>query len=159
MREGPRAQRFSRSVVPNDEREQYGALFDPVTGLPQWALLVDRTEVALARALRVSCKVAVCVLDDVQTDSDATPDVEHFVAQLRGNLRSDDTIGRIGDRTFVVVCNNIGREKDAGMVAQRLLENVDVECRVGVVLSRGGDDASSLLTTAVKQAMRTTPAE
>ena len=84
--------------------------------------------------------------------------VGHFVAQLRGNLRSDDTIGRIGDRTFVVVCNNIGREKDAGMVAQRLLENVDVECRVGVVLSRGGDDASSLLTTAVKQAMRTTPA-
>ena len=46
MREGPRAQRFSRSVVPNDEREQYDALFDPATGLPQWALLVDRTEVA-----------------------------------------------------------------------------------------------------------------
>ena len=107
----------------------------------------------------MSCKVAVCVLDDVQTDSDETPDVEHFVAQLRGNLRSDDTIGRIGDRTFVVVCNNIGREKDAGMVTERLLENVDVECRVGVVLSRGGDDASSLLTTAVKRAMRTTPAE
>ena len=106
----------------------------------------------------MSCKVAVCVLDDVQADTDATPTVGHFVAQLRGNLRSDDTIGRIGDRTFVVVCNNIGREKDAGMVAQRLLENVDVECRVGVVLGRGGDDASTLLTTAVTQAMRTTPA-
>jgi len=137
---------------------RYDALFDPATGLPHWALLIDRTEVALARALRVNCKVAVCVLDDVQADTAATPDVEQFVAQLRGSLRSDDTIGRIGDRTFVVVCNNIGRDKDAGMVAQRLLENFDVECRVGVVLSRGGDDASTLLTSAVKQAMRTASA-
>ena len=67
-------------------------------------------------------------------------------------------MGRIGDRTFVVVCNSIGREKDAGMVTQRMLENVDVECRVGIYSAAGGDDASSLLTTAVKQAMRTTPA-
>ena len=74
MREGPRAQRFNHSVIPNDERVQYDALFDPITGLPQWALLVDRTEVALARALRVSCKVAVCVLDDVQADTDAHSD-------------------------------------------------------------------------------------
>jgi GGDEF domain-containing protein len=145
-------------VIPNEERAQYEALFDPVTGLPQWALLLDRTEVALARAQRVNCKVAVCVLDDIRTDTGEPANVERFVATLRGKLRSDDTIGRVGDQTFVVVCNVIGRDKDAGLVAQRLLENVDVVCRVGVVQSRAGDDASTLLTTAIQQAMRITPA-
>jgi GGDEF domain-containing protein len=158
MREGPRVQRFTRSVIPNEERVQYEALFDAASGLPQWALLLDRTEVALARAQRVNCKVAVCVLDDVQTLSGEPPNVEQFVAALRGKIRSDDTIGRVAGQTFVVVCNDIERDKDAGMVAERLLENTDIVCRVGIVQSRGGEDASTLLTTAIQQAMRTSPA-
>jgi GGDEF domain-containing protein len=158
MREGPRVQRFTRSVIPNEERVQYEALFDSATGLPQWALLLDRTEVALARAQRVNSKVAVCVLDDLRTGSGEPANVEQFVATLRGRIRSDDTIGRVAEQTFVVVCNDIERDKDAGLVAERLLENIDVVCRVGVVQSRGGDDASTLLTSAIQQAMRTTPA-
>jgi GGDEF domain-containing protein len=97
----------------------------------------------------VNCKVAVCVLDDVQNESGEPPNVEQFVATLRGKLRSDDTIGRVGDQTFVVVCNEIERDKDTGMVAERLLENLGIVCRPGVVQSRGGDDASTLLTTAI----------
>jgi GGDEF domain-containing protein len=102
--------------------------------------------------------VAVCVLDDVQTLSGEPPNVEQFVAALRGKIRSDDTIGRVAGQTFVVVCNDIERDKDAGMVAERLLENTDIVCRVGIVQSRGGEDASTLLTTAIQQAMRTSPA-
>lgn len=151
-------QRLTGNVIPHDDCKQYEVLFDPVTGLPRWALLLDRTEVALARAQRVNRKVAVFVLDDVQTFSGAVPDMQRFVTMLRGKVRSDDTIARVTDRTFVIICNNIGRDKDAAMVAQRLVQNTDVVCRLGIALSSGGDDASSLLTNAVKQAVRTTPA-
>jgi GGDEF domain-containing protein len=157
MNEGPRV-RLSNSVVPSEERAQYEALFDPSTGLPTWALLLDRTEVALARAERVNRKVAVFALEGVETTSGSAPDVGRFVSTLRANLRSDDTIARVADRTFVVVCNNIGRDKDAVVVAQRLVQNSDVVCQLGIALSSGGDDAPTLLTAAIKQAMRTAPA-
>ena len=150
--------REASNVIPQGDREQYEALFDPLTGLPRWALLIDRTDVALARARRVNRKVAVFVLDDVKTSSGAAPDIERFVTKLRGNVRSDDTIARVADHTFVVVCNNIGRDKDAALVAQRLVQNTEVVCRLGISLSGDDEDASALLTSAVKQAMRTTPA-
>lgn len=158
MNEGPRVPRFTSSVIPDDERVQYEGLFDPLTGLPRWALLLDRTEVALARAQRVNRKVAVYVLADVQTYSGSTPNVERFVATMRSNLRSDDTIARVADQTFVAICNNIGRDKDAALVAQRLVQNTDVVCRLGIALSSGSDDAATLLSAAIKQAMRTSPA-
>ena len=150
--------REAGDVIPPGDREQYEALFDPLTGLPRWALLVDRTDVALARARRVNQKVAVFVLDDVKTSSGAAPDIDRFVTKLRGNVRSDDTIARVADQTFVVLCNNIGRDKDAALVAQRLVQNTEVVCRLGISLSNDDEDASSLLTGAVKQAMRSRPA-
>jgi GGDEF domain-containing protein len=150
--------REANNVIPQGDREQYEALFDPLTGLPRWALLIDRADVALARARRVNRKVAVFVLEDVKTSSGAAPDVERFVTMLQANVRSDDTIARVADQTFVVVCNNIGRDKDAALVAQRLVQNTEVVCRLGISISGDDGDASSLLTSAVQQAMRTTPA-
>jgi GGDEF domain-containing protein len=158
MKEERRVQGFDNNVVPSEDRAQYDALFDPQTGLPRWALVLDRTEVALARAQRVNRKVAAYALDDVQTHSGSTPDVGRFVSMLRDQLRSDDTIGRVAEQTFIVVCNNIGRDKDAALVAQRLVQNADVVCRLGIALSSSGDDAATLLGTAIRQAMRTTPA-
>jgi GGDEF domain-containing protein len=151
-------QRVTSSVIPSEDCAQYEALFDPATRLPRWALLLDRTEVALARAQRVNRKVAVFVLDDVQSFSGALPDMARFVVALQGKVRSDDTIARVAERTFVVVCNNIGRDKDAALVAQRLVQHTDVVCRLGIALSGAGDDAPTLLSSAVKQAMRTSPA-
>lgn len=151
-------QRLTSDVIPPDDFKQYEGLFDPKTGLPRWALLLDRTEVAIARAQRMNRKVAVFVLDDVKTRGGAVPDVQRFVAFLRSKVRSDDTIARVADQTFVIICNNIGRDKDAALVAQRLVQDTDVVCRFGIALSSGDDDASSLLTSAVKQALRTPPA-
>jgi hypothetical protein len=56
------------------------------------------------------------------------------------------------------MCNDLGRDQDAELVAQRLVQNNDVMCRLGIALSSGGDDAPTLLTTAIKEAMRNTPA-
>ncbi|HXY93311.1 MAG TPA: GGDEF domain-containing protein [Acidimicrobiia bacterium] len=150
--------RSSESPIPSDESAQYQALFDTATGLPKWALLLDRTTVALARARRVNRKVAVFVLNDVRTFGGALPDLTRFVQTLAGKVRIDDTIARVGERTFVVVCNNIGKDKDAALVAQRLVQNTDVACKLGIALSSADEDAAALLAAALKESTRTNPA-
>jgi GGDEF domain-containing protein len=46
------------------ERARYEMLLDPLTGLPRWGLLLDRTAVALARARRSGTTVAIFVIED-----------------------------------------------------------------------------------------------
>jgi GGDEF domain-containing protein len=146
------------NAIPMQDREQYKALFDPVTGLPRWALLIDRTQIALARAQRVNRKVAVFVLDEVEAFSGAPADARRFASTLCSKVRTDDTVARVAEQTFVVVCNSISRDKDAALVAQRLLQHADVVCRLGVALGGGNDDALGLVSAAMKEALRSTPA-
>ena len=94
------------------------ALYDPVTGLPGPALLVDRVVVALARARRLRRRVGIYVLCDACAPSD--DDAARRVARLlRSEVRPDDTVARITDRTFVVACNDLQYETDVQRIAAR----------------------------------------
>ena len=109
------------------------ALVDPLTGLPGPALLVDRVEVALARARRTVRRVAVFVLYDVCGIGSSDPPVRELAERLRAAVRPDDTVARVANRTFVVVCNEIELEREAVRIAYRLLDLVGdcVPCRHG----------------------------
>ncbi len=104
------------------------ALHDPLTGLPNRALLSDRLANAQARANRGSGRVAVLFLDldrfKVINDS-----LGHHVGdqllvavaeRLTVNLRPGDTAGRFGGDEFIVVCDNVADEAEALRLAERL---------------------------------------
>jgi len=138
------------------ERARYENLRDSLTGLPRWGLLIDRTAVALARARRHDQQVAVFVLDEPHFAT-GTYDVMRVVATLQERLRPDDTLARIGDRRFAVVCNDIRHDEDAALVARRLIVDTGLRCGLGVAL--GGDDeppdhviARALLASVAKTA-------
>jgi GGDEF domain-containing protein len=105
---------------------EYQELFDPATRLPRPPLVRDRLEVALARAARTRRKVGVLfVTVSVPADMPAGPgarfDVVPLIAgRLRSAVRPDDTIGRIGDFEFVVICNDVADAADLAAVAERL---------------------------------------
>jgi diguanylate cyclase (GGDEF)-like protein len=91
---------------------RHQALHDPLTGLPNRTLALDRLDLALARRRREDIGVAMLMLDvdrfKIINDSlgHAVGD-EVLVAlgeRLREALRPSDTVARLGGDEFVVVC-------------------------------------------------------
>ena len=110
------------------------ALHDPLTGLPNRLLLHDRLQVAMAKARRSDCNVAVLFvdLDDFKVINDSyghSAGDAMLVAvaeRLRAVLRPGDTLARLGGDEFVVLCEDLTdchmAEKLASRVAEALRE-------------------------------------
>ncbi len=109
---------------------RHQALHDALTGLPNRALVVDRTEQMLARAQRNSLAVGALFIDlanfkDVN-DSFGHPRGDQLLrsvaVRLSTAVRPSDTVGRLGGDEFVVLVE--GSSLDAGpeVVAERVLE-------------------------------------
>ena len=98
-------------VVQAEEQLSHGALHDPLTGLPNRALLLDRLEAALARSTREHREIAVlfCDLDGFKQVNDtaghAAGDAVLIEAATRLGtvLREGDTVARVGGDEFVLV--------------------------------------------------------
>jgi GGDEF domain-containing protein len=125
-------------------------LFDPVTGLPGPVLLVDRVEMALARARRLRCFVGVFALRDDYVEGNTPPSLTQLVARLRSELRNDDTLARIDGRAFVVVCGDLYRPEDADRIGDRLLRHLGVTGAVGVALVEPTDTVTDVLLRAAR---------
>jgi GGDEF domain-containing protein len=139
------------------ERARYETLLDSLTGLPRWGLLIDRTAVAIARAQRAGNTVAVFVLDDPHFP-DRPYDVLAVVRQLQSRLRPDDTLARIGDRRFAVVCNDIHADEDAALVARRLVYASGLVSGLGVALGNDQDPPELVIANALLAAVGRGPA-
>ena len=109
---------------------RFQAVHDALTGLPNRALILDRTEQMLARARRSDVQVAALFID-LDGFKDVNDTLGHGVGdqllqavseRLSVTMRESDTIGRLGGDEFVVLVD--GSTMDAGpeLVAERLLE-------------------------------------
>jgi diguanylate cyclase (GGDEF)-like protein len=142
---------------------EYQELFDPATRLPRAHLVRDRLGVALARAGRTRRNVGVLfvdvgVPDDLSSGHGSSFDVLPLIAgRLRSAVRPDDTIGRLGEHEFIVVCNDVVDELDLVALADRLRSVIGVRifldesksvmsANIEVRLGRPRDRASDLMT-------------
>jgi diguanylate cyclase (GGDEF)-like protein len=109
---------------------RYQALHDPLTGLPNRALLHDRTEQLLTRSRRQGTLAAALFidLDDFKNVNDTLGHesgdrlLVAVAARLESTLRDADTIGRMGGDEFVVLLDGASLEVAPPLVAERLLE-------------------------------------
>jgi diguanylate cyclase (GGDEF)-like protein/PAS domain S-box-containing protein len=147
---------------------EHQATHDPLTGLPNRALLIERLNGALERARRHGTRVAVLFLDldhfKVINDSlghDAGDQVlVALAARLRRALRPGDTVARFGGDEFVVLCADLVHPLDAAAVAERMRtvlsgplpvgdSEIFVGVSAGIALSDGeGADAGALIRDA-----------
>ena len=110
-----------------EERTRYEALHDPLTGLPNRSLFLDRLGRALANSERRQTSVAVIFLDLDQfklvNDSLGHAAGDELLAavapRLEQGLRPSDTIARFGGDEFAVLAD-VRTERDAIRVAERI---------------------------------------
>src|SRR3954452_17232820 len=137
-----------------EEQLRHRAFHDPLTQLPNRALLLDRIEQALARERRTIALLFVD-LDDFKVVNDtlghAAGDalLTAVAARLRGCLRSADTAARLGGDEFALLLEEVVDPSEGERVAARVLdtmrrpfslhgEPVHVNVSVGLVVAGAG---------------------
>jgi diguanylate cyclase (GGDEF)-like protein/PAS domain S-box-containing protein len=151
-----------------EERIQYLATRDALTGLPNRALLADRAGQAILAAARSRGTLAVLLIDldrfKLVNDSmghragDAL--LRAVAERLSNTLRRDDTLARLGGDEFVLLWDGLKTSQDAAQVAQRvqgILQRpftvegraLNVTASIGIAIySEDGRDFSELLKNA-----------
>ncbi len=108
-------------------------LHDPLTGLPNRPLMLDRAECMLARAGRQSGLLVGALFIDIDWFKDvnerlgqaAGDQILKIVAErLEGVVRAGDTVGRLGDDEFVILVESAARGARLDSLARRVVETL-----------------------------------
>ncbi len=149
------------------ERERL-ATQDPLTGLPNRMMFMDRLEQALIRARRNATLVGVLFVDldrfkrvnDTLGHAIGDQLICEMARRLRSTVRADDIVARLGGDEFVVVISDISEVRHILQVVEKMLAAVAApyqiaerelfcSCSTGIsVYPHDGDDADSLLKNA-----------
>jgi diguanylate cyclase (GGDEF)-like protein len=150
-----------------EQRTQHEALHDPLTGLPNRNLFLDRLEHALSVAQRRGTPVSVLFLDLDQfklvNDSLGHAAGDELLAavapRIEEALRPADTVARFGGDEFAILAEDIGSEHGATRIAERVAEALArpfvlrgrehfVSASVGIAIGGGTEKPESLIRDA-----------
>jgi diguanylate cyclase (GGDEF)-like protein len=146
-----------------DEEVRHRAMHDPLTGLPNRALALDRLEGALARRRRDGRAVAVLLadLDQFKLVNDsmghqAGDDLLVALApRLHDAVRPADTVARLGGDEFLVVCEQLEDAHEAIRVAERVAQAINQP----IVLAAGEHFITASIGIAVAESADANPAD
>jgi diguanylate cyclase (GGDEF)-like protein len=152
-----------------EEQLEHQAFHDPVTGLPNRALFVERVRHAAARTLRDAGGLAVLFLDldDFKTINDSLGHAAgdsvllEVAKRLAASIRASDTAARFGGDEFAILLEDIVDAQEAADTAERVLESLEdtlriegkellVRCSLGIAVVEGDAvaDAGELIRNA-----------
>lgn len=114
------------------EKLKHQALHDPLTGLPNRALMNDRLEQAILTAERDRAQVALLFIDlnffkninDSLGHSFGDALLIELASRLQSVVRKSDTVSRLGGDEFAIVLRNI-KVESAQFVATKVLKAIE----------------------------------
>ncbi len=150
-----------------EDRIRHSALHDPLTGLPNRVLFLDRLDQALARLRRRDSLCAILFLDldhfKLVNDSLGHQVGDELLAEtaprLKQAVRGIDTVARFGGDEFGILLEDIEGEHEASQMAERIASVFTrpfvlagsehfVTTSIGIALARGGELAEELIRDA-----------
>jgi diguanylate cyclase (GGDEF)-like protein len=132
-------QRTDAELGRREEELAFLATHDPLTGLPNRTLILDRVEQMLARSTRNQTPVAALFID-LDNFKNINDTLGHGVgdellravgARLEGVVRHADALGRLGGDEFVVIAEELSLAAGPELVAERLLEALKHPFKLG----------------------------
>jgi diguanylate cyclase (GGDEF)-like protein len=145
--------RTDEDLKRREEELSFLATHDPLTGLPNRTLILDRVEQMLARSARSKAPVAALFVDldnfkainDTLGHSTGDELLRAVTARLDGVVRDADALGRLGGDEFVVISEELSLSVGPELIAERLLDGLkhpfhlgaDKQTRVTVTASIG----------------------
>ena len=144
------------------------AFHDPLTGLPNRRLLIDRIQVAIAQAERDASRLAILFVD-LDRFKNINDSLGHQVGdqllrevgkRLKAWVRTGDTVSRVGGDEFIVLCPNCSTPSDASSLGDKLLQAISlpylladtelvITASIGIALCPdNGRDANTLIGNA-----------
>ena len=132
-------QRTDEELARREEELAFLATHDPLTGLPNRTLILDRVEQMLARSTRNQTQVAALFVDldnfkginDTLGHSAGDQLLQAVAERLDGVVRGADALGRLGGDEFVVICEDVSPEAGPDLIAERLLEALKPPFKLG----------------------------
>jgi len=151
-----------------EERVQYLAYYDGLTGLPNRTLLQDRLAKTLAGARRQKDKVALLFvdLDGFKNINDSLGHpigdllLQEIAARLKTWGREQDTVARLGGDEFLIMLTDIKDVPDVAVAAERLMDamtaafvvqghSLSIGCCIGIsIFPEHGADGETLIRRA-----------
>ena len=151
-----------------EEKIQFLAYYDALTGLPNRTLLQDRLGKALASARRRLEKVALLFLDldrfkiinDSLGHSFGDLLLQEVAERLKRCARDQDTVARIGGDEFVILMTGVRDVPDIAVAAERIMDAIcsefviqertfNISCSVGIsIFPEHGADSETLIKNA-----------
>ena len=116
------------------------ANYDPLTGLPNRALLMDRISHALASARRNQTQVALFFID-LDRFKQINDSLGHDVGDLlltnvakvlQQCTRKSDTVARLGGDEFVVMLENVANVEAISRIAQSIIDRMTRPFQLGI---------------------------
>src|SRR6202049_4973412 len=151
-----------------EERVQFLAYYDALTGLPNRTLFRDRLAKALAGARRQEYRVAILFLD-LDRFKDINDSLGHAVGdlllqdvaeRLKTWGREQDTVARLGGDEFLIMLSQVYELPDVAFAAERLMDamtaefvvqghSLNISCSIGVsIFPEHGADCKTLIKNA-----------